>query len=148
MSDWRRDPGHLATTARPSAIIDTLATTIATDKLVAHPRVPKAMIPIAVPMSQRFSKLPDVPTTAETGYPKLLAPFWLGVVAPAATPPDIVTKLNAAFRDSLGPPETRARLANLGAEIKIGTPAEFGHMLADELARWTAVAKAANIRVD
>ena len=104
--------------------------------------------PIAVPMSQRFSKLPDVPTTAEAGYPKLLAPFWLGVVAPAGTPPDIVTKLNAAFRDSLGPPETRARLANLGAEIKIGTPAEFGHMLADELARWTAVAKAANIRVD
>jgi tripartite-type tricarboxylate transporter receptor subunit TctC len=104
--------------------------------------------PIAVPMSQRFSKLPDVPTTAETGYPKLLAPFWLGVVAPAGTPPDIVTKLNAAFRDSLGPPETRARLANLGAEIRIGTPAEFGHMLADELARWTAVAKAANIRVN
>ena len=82
---------------------------------------------------QRFSKLPDVPTTAEAGYPKLLAPFWLGVVAPAGTPPDIVDKLNAAFRDSLAPPETRARLANLGAEIKIGTPAEFGKLLADEL---------------
>ena len=104
--------------------------------------------PLAVPMAQRFSKLPDVPTTAEVGYPKLLAPFWLGVVAPAGTPPDIVNKLNAAFRDSLAPPETRARLANLGAEIKTGTPAEFGKMLADELHRWTAVAKAANIRVD
>ena len=57
--------------------------------------------PLAVPMTQRFSKLPDVPTTAEAGYPKLLAPFWLGVVAPAGTPPDIVNKLNAAFRDSL-----------------------------------------------
>ena len=101
-----------------------------------------------MPMAQRFSKLPDVPTTAEAGYPKMLAPFWLGVVAPAGTPPAIVNKLNAAFRDSLAPPETRARLANLGAEIKIGTPAEFGKMLADELARWTAVAKAANIRVD
>jgi tripartite-type tricarboxylate transporter receptor subunit TctC len=104
--------------------------------------------PLVMPMSQRFAKLPDVPTTAEAGYPKMLAPFWLGVVAPAGTPPDIVNKLNAAFRDSLSPPETRARLANLGAEIKIGTPAEFGKLLADELARWTAVAKAANIRVD
>jgi tripartite-type tricarboxylate transporter receptor subunit TctC len=104
--------------------------------------------PLAVPMAERFSKLPDVPTTAEVGYPKLLAPFWLGVVAPAGTPPDIVNKLNAAFRDSLVPPETRTRLANLGAEIKLGTPAEFGTLLAEELARWTAVAKAANIRVD
>jgi tripartite-type tricarboxylate transporter receptor subunit TctC len=104
--------------------------------------------PLALPMAQRFSKLPDVPTTADVGYPKLLAPFWLGVVAPAGTPPDIVNKLNAAFRDSLAPPETRTRLANLGAEIKIGTPAEFGKLLADELAQWTAVAKAANIRVD
>jgi len=104
--------------------------------------------PLVLPMAQRFSKLPDVPTTAEVGYPKLRAPFWLGVVAPAGTPPAIVDKLNAAFRDSLAPPETRARLANLGAEIRTGTPAEFGKMLADELIQWTAVAKAANIRVD
>ncbi|MDT4947147.1 MAG: hypothetical protein QOH14_3880 [Pseudonocardiales bacterium] len=104
--------------------------------------------PLALPMAQRFSKLPDVPTTAEVGYPKLRAPFWLGVVAPAGTPPAIVDKLNAAFRDSLAPPETRARLENLGAEIRTGTPAEFGKMLADELIQWTAVAKAANIRVD
>ena len=89
-----------------------------------------------------------MPTTAEAGYPKLHAPFWLGVVAPAGTPPDIIDKLNAAFRESLAPPETRARLATLGAEIKIGTPAEFGKMLADELAQWTAVVKAANIKVE
>jgi tripartite-type tricarboxylate transporter receptor subunit TctC len=104
--------------------------------------------PLALPMAHRFAKLPDVPTTAEVGYPKLLAPFWLGVVAPAGTPPEIVDKLNGAFRDSLAPPETRARLSNLGAEIRAGTPAEFGQMLAEELARWTAVAKAANISVD
>ena len=60
--------------------------------------------PIAVTMTDRTSKLPDVPTTAEAGYPKLVAPFWLGVVAPAGTPPDIVDKLNAAFRESLNDP--------------------------------------------
>ena len=78
----------------------------------------------------------------------MLAPFWLGVVAPAGTPPDIVNKLNAAFRDSLAPPETRTRLANLGAEIKIGTPQAFGDMLAKELALWTGVVRDAKITVE
>jgi tripartite-type tricarboxylate transporter receptor subunit TctC len=103
---------------------------------------------LAIAGAERFSKLPDVPTTPEAGYPKLQAPFWLGVVAPAGTPPAIVDKLNAAFRDSLAQPQTRARLATLGAEIKIGTPAEFGKLLANELAQWTAVVNAANIKVE
>jgi tripartite-type tricarboxylate transporter receptor subunit TctC len=104
--------------------------------------------PLAVAGPERSPKLPAVPTTAEAGYPKLLAPFWLGVVAPAGTPSPIIDKLNAALRESLASEETRARISNLGAEIKIGTPAEFGKMLADELAQWTAVVKSANIKVD
>jgi tripartite-type tricarboxylate transporter receptor subunit TctC len=103
---------------------------------------------LAVTNARRSPKLPDIPTVIEAGFPKLEATFWLGVVAPAGTPPAIVNKLNAAFRESLAPPETRARLDALGAEIKIGTPAEFEKMLADELAKWTAVVKAANIKVE
>ena len=103
---------------------------------------------IAVTMPARTSKLPDVPTTAEAGYPKLVAPFWLGVVAPAGTSPDIVNKLNAAFRDSLNDPATRARLDTLGADISIGTPQEFGKSLAEEYALWAGVVKAANIKSD
>ena len=102
---------------------------------------------LAIAGAERSPKLPDVPTVIEAGYPKLQSPFWLGVVAPAGTPP-IIDKLNAAFRESMAPAETRARLANLGADIKIGTPAEFGTMLAAELAQWTAVVKAANIKVE
>ena len=79
---------------------------------------------LAIAGAERIPKLPDVPTTKEAGYPKLNSPFWLGVVAPAGTPPAIVDKLNAAFRESMAPPETRARLARLGADIKIGTPAD------------------------
>jgi Tripartite tricarboxylate transporter family receptor len=79
---------------------------------------------------------------------QLQAPFWLGVVAPAGTPGAIIDKLNAALRESLAPRETRELLASLGAEIKIGTPAEFGKLLADELAQWTALVKAAHIRVE
>jgi tripartite-type tricarboxylate transporter receptor subunit TctC len=104
--------------------------------------------PLAVTSATRFSKLPDVPTVAEAGFSKLKGAFWLGVVAPAGTPDDIISKLNAAFRDSLAPAETRARLDNLGAEIKVGTPQAFGKMLAEELALWTEVVKAANIKVE
>jgi tripartite-type tricarboxylate transporter receptor subunit TctC len=106
------------------------------------------LCPLAIAGAERTPKLPNVPTTPEAGYPKLQAPFWLGVVAPAGTASAIIGKLNAALRDSLAVPETRELLANLGAEIKTGTPAEFGKLLADELAQWTAVVKAANIRVE
>ena len=102
---------------------------------------------IAIAGATRTPKLPGIPSVIEAGYPKLQSPFWLGVVAPAGTPPEIVSKLNAAFRESMNPPETRARLDALGAEIKIGTPAEFEKMLADELALWTGIVKAANIKV-
>ena len=103
---------------------------------------------IAIAGTERSPKLPDVPTMVEAGYPKLKSPFWLGAVAPAGTPPEIIAKLNAAFRESLAPAETRARLGTLGVEIRVGTPAEFGKFLGDELAQWTAVAKAANIKVE
>src|SRR5215203_15188 len=103
---------------------------------------------IAIAGTERTPKLPDVPTTKEAGYPKLDSPFWLGVVAPAGTPPGIIDKLNNAFRESMAPPDTRARLATLGAEIKIGTPAEFGNMLAKELALWTGVVRDAKITVE
>jgi tripartite-type tricarboxylate transporter receptor subunit TctC len=107
-----------------------------------------ALRPLAIAGAERFAELPDLPTTVEAGYPDIQSPFWLGVVAPAGTPPAIIDKLNAAFRDTLAQPDTRARLASLGAEVKIGTPREFGEMLAHELAQWTAVVKAAKIKVE
>jgi tripartite-type tricarboxylate transporter receptor subunit TctC len=103
---------------------------------------------IAIAGTERHPQLPDVPTTVEAGFPKLDAPFWLGVVAPAGTPRAIIDKLNAAFRDALAQPEARERLATLGADVKIGTPEEFGKMLAKELAQWTGVVKAANITAE
>jgi tripartite-type tricarboxylate transporter receptor subunit TctC len=103
---------------------------------------------LAVTSKTRVDKLPNVPTVAEAGFPKMQNTFWLGVVAPAGTSPEIVSKLNAAFKDALSQPEARARLANLGAEITVSTPAEFGQFLADELALWTDVVKAAKIQVE
>jgi tripartite-type tricarboxylate transporter receptor subunit TctC len=104
--------------------------------------------PLAVTSRARVAKLPNVPTVAEAGFPKLQNTFWLGVVAPAGTPSDIIDKLNAAFKDSLSQPDARARLDNLGAEIHVSTPAEFGKFLDDERALWTGVVTAANIKVE
>jgi len=104
--------------------------------------------PIAIAGNVRDPKLPNVPTVVEAGFPKLQAPFWLAVVAPAGTPRDIVAKLNNAFRQALNAPETRTRLDALGAEVKIGTPEDLDKMLASERAQWTAVVKAANIKVE
>ena len=104
--------------------------------------------PIAVTTAKRHWIMPELPTMAEAGFPKIQSTFWLGVVAPGGTPPTIIDKLNAAFRQSLAAPETRDRLKALGADVEIGTPEEFRKMLAEELALWTGVAKAANLQMD
>ena len=91
--------------------------------------------------------MPDVSTTAEQGHPKMVRPFWLGVVAPAGTSPEIVQKLNAAFREVLAQPTTRDLLAKLGAEVKIGTPKEFWDMVTEERAVWSGVVKSAGIKI-
>jgi tripartite-type tricarboxylate transporter receptor subunit TctC len=103
---------------------------------------------IAIAGPTRTDRLPGVPTTGEQGYPKLSSPLWLGVVVPAGTPDEIVNKLNAAFRQALNDPATKQRLADLGAEIKIGTPDDFKNMLARELALWSGVVKDAKITVE
>jgi tripartite-type tricarboxylate transporter receptor subunit TctC len=107
-----------------------------------------AVRPIAIAGPARTPQLPNVPTTGEQGFPDIDSPFWLGVVVPAGTTPGIIARLNAAFRDSLAAPEVRSRIAALGADIKIGTPEEFGAMLANERALWLRVAKEAHISVE
>jgi tripartite-type tricarboxylate transporter receptor subunit TctC len=103
--------------------------------------------PLAVTSKERFAKLPNLPTVAEAGFPRLQNTFWLGVVAPAGTPAAIIDKLNAAFRDALAQPVARERLANLGADIAISTPHEFGKFLAEERALWIDVVKKADVKV-
>jgi tripartite-type tricarboxylate transporter receptor subunit TctC len=103
---------------------------------------------IAIAGDVRTAKLPQVPTVVEAGFPYLVSPFWLAVVAPAATPRDIIAKLNGAFRQAFAVPELRAWLDALDAEVKIGTPEDLDKMLAGERAKWSKVVKAANIKVE
>ena len=106
---------------------------------------------LAVSSPHRIALLPDVPTVAESGVPgtkDFEADQWYGVVAPAATPPEIVAALNQQINQSLASAEVRTRLAAEGAEPTPATPAAFGTLIANDMKRWERVIKSARITVD
>ena len=102
---------------------------------------------LAVTTAQRASGLPDIPTLGETlkGFE---IDTWWGLVAPAATPTDVVERLNKAFTEALRTPETRSRFAQLMAEPVPTTPEQFAALMKKELARYEPVVKASGARVD
>jgi tripartite-type tricarboxylate transporter receptor subunit TctC len=91
---------------------------------------------------------PDIPTIIEAGVPDYEVTTFYGVVAPAGTPGDIVAKLNAAINEGFAADEMRATVVKLGSALALGTAEEFGRFMAAQGTKWSAVAKAANIRVD
>jgi tripartite-type tricarboxylate transporter receptor subunit TctC len=103
---------------------------------------------LAVATDTRSALLPDVPTTAESGYPKLKASFWSGLLAPAGTPAPIVEKLNGAVNEILKSKDAQAGLARLSAESKLGSPQGFAAFIAAEARRWAAIANETGIKVD
>ena len=100
--------------------------------------------PLAVTTAQPCDALPNLPTIGEF-VPGYEASTWNGVVAPKNTPNDIVDKLNASINAALADAGILARLADLGATPLSGTPAAFGQMLDDEVAKWAKVIKFAGI---
>ncbi len=96
---------------------------------------------LAVTTEKRLSYLPDVPTIAESGYPAYEMNSWQAVFAPAVTPKDVVTKINAEIVRMLKTPEVRDRMALEGADPVGSTPEEFTKRLASEMAKWAKVVK-------
>ncbi len=103
---------------------------------------------IAVTSAKRIGALPEVPTVAESGVPGYEASVWYGVVVPAKTPPDIVTKLNAEITKILRERGQRDKIAASDFEVTSSTPAEFGAFIRSETAKWTKVVKASGARAD
>ncbi len=103
---------------------------------------------LVVGSPKRFDLLPDVPTTAEAGYPQLETTVWWGVVAPAGTPAPIVAKLNAEIDKALKLPAVDGRLADLGVTPQPESVTQFDGYLRSEIAKWQAVVKRAGIRGD
>jgi len=91
---------------------------------------------------------PDIPTLLEAGVPDYEVTTFYGVVAPAGTPQAIVTRLNAATNAGFATEEMRAAITKLGSSLALGTPDAFGAFMAAENAKWSEVARRANIRID
>lgn len=95
---------------------------------------------------QRSALLPDVPTAREQGYPGLQATNWLGVMAPARTPPAVLDRLHAAFTAAVNAPDTRKRYASIGVDqTTSASGAAFGSFVREEFARWEKVVKQSGV---
>jgi len=103
---------------------------------------------IAVTSAKRIAALPDVPTVAEAGIPGYEASVWYGVVVPAKTSREIVTRLNAEISRILRERANRDKMAAADFEVTSSTPAEFGDFIRAETAKWTKVVKASGARAD
>ncbi|GAB3190501.1 Bug family tripartite tricarboxylate transporter substrate binding protein [Hydrogenophaga aquatica] len=95
---------------------------------------------LAVTTAQRSPAMPDIPTVAET-YPGFEIDTWWGLVVPAATPADVVARLNQVFAQALRAPEVKARFANLMAEPAPTTPQAFGAFMERERAKYQRAVK-------
>ena len=97
---------------------------------------------------KRSAALPDVPSAPEAGLPKMVMLYWVGFAVPAGTPQPIVERLNRDVTAALASPDTKKRFADMALDPVGNTPAQAAKLLDDEIQRWSAVIKAANIKAD
>jgi tripartite-type tricarboxylate transporter receptor subunit TctC len=103
---------------------------------------------LAVASLQRIAAAPDLPTLAESGFPGFDVTSWYGIVAPAGTSSEIITRLRSAMATALKDPAVKEKLAGLGAEAVGNTPEEFAAMIKSETAKWGKIVKEANITAE
>ncbi|MBM3528849.1 MAG: tripartite tricarboxylate transporter substrate binding protein [Alphaproteobacteria bacterium] len=105
-----------------------------------------ALVPIAVTAPERSTLLPDVPTVAESRYPKLVAESWYGLMAPAGVPQDVMKKLVPAVQAALADPSFLEALKSQGATVVANSPEKFGAHIRSETEKWGPVARAAGLK--
>jgi tripartite-type tricarboxylate transporter receptor subunit TctC len=103
---------------------------------------------LGISTPRRLAQLPDVPTFAEEGLTGFEILNWYGVMAPAATPREIVAKLNADINKAMREPDVRARLEQVGTQLREMSPEEFATFMRAELAKYGKLVKDANIRLE
>ncbi|OZI38004.1 MFS transporter [Bordetella genomosp. 10] len=118
--------------------VSTMTELIRTGKVVA----------LATTGKERSSVLPDTPTMAEAGVPGYTATIWLGLLAPKGTPPDVVNFLNERISRIADQPDIRSEWAQSGVTPMKMTPAQFTTFLKQDIDKWGAIVKSANITVD
>ena len=103
---------------------------------------------LAVGAAKRTPLLPDLPTVAESGLPGFEATSWFGLVAPAATPRDIIARLHTTLVKTIGERDVAQRLLSQGMEPVLNTPEQFADVIRQDLPRWAKVVRAAGIRAE
>jgi tripartite-type tricarboxylate transporter receptor subunit TctC len=103
---------------------------------------------LGVTSLNRTAALPEVPAIAESGLAGFDVSNWLGVLAPAKTPKEIVARLNGEIRKAMADPEIRKQLTAVGIEPLYSTPEAFGETIRLELVKWGKVVKASGARID
>ncbi len=103
--------------------------------------------PLAITSATRSELIPDVPTVADF-VPGYESSAWYGVGAPKGTPAEIIDKLNKEINATLADPKAKARIAEMGATLITGSPADFGKLVADETEKWGKVVKFSGARAD
>ena len=103
--------------------------------------------PLAVTTATRSEALPDIPTVDEF-VPGYEASAWQGIGAPKATPAEIIDKLNKEINAALADPKNKARLANLGGDVLVLSPADFSKLIADETEKWGNLIRTLNIKAE
>jgi tripartite-type tricarboxylate transporter receptor subunit TctC len=103
--------------------------------------------PIALGAKTRSPLAPDVPTTAEVGMPDVLAENWYGMVAPAATPKDVIEKLHRFTTQAMSDPNVKEKLADQGLTLVPQTPDQFRSYIAAETKKWAKVIKDSGVEI-
>ena len=105
------------------------------------------LAPLAIAAPARFELMPDVPTMAEAGVP-LEAAYWVGMAAPAATPPAVIAKLEKAMSEATAATDVRGRLTQMGAVVTPLAPAAFGDFIRADLKAWADFVAESKIKVE
>ena len=103
---------------------------------------------LGVTTLKRSDSLPGVPAIAEAGLPGFDIANWLGVVAPAKTPPEIIARLNSEIRTAMADADMKMQLLAVGIEPLHSTPEAFAQLIRTELAKWSKIVKASGARID
>jgi tripartite-type tricarboxylate transporter receptor subunit TctC len=143
---------HVPYKSTPPALEDIIGGRVSmmfADFTTAMPHVAAGTLrPLAVSRIKRSSLFPDLPTMDEAGIKGFNLDAWAGLVAPAGTPPEVVTKLNAALRPIIDSPEVQAKFKNVGFEGFSSTPEELGAFIKAQLVEWQKMIKDAGIQSD
>lgn len=103
---------------------------------------------LAVTSPQRLAEIPDVPTMNESGYPGMPPDAWQAIVAPAATPPGIVARINALVNEGLADPAVKKRLVDLGGVPRPESTQAFAAFIKDQVQRWGEVIRVTGVKLE